>query len=158
MPLACNSIIKMRYGLVVTFLTFALTGCGEEGSSVEVKDPAPENDGCNAESSNASFAQHLLPIFNENCIECHQPGTPDDQRPYLTVELAYDELVANPALQAPGFFPPMVTAGNPEDSQIYRKVSADPRAGIPMPFGGESLTVDEICAIKSWIQQGALYN
>ncbi len=76
----------MRHYFVVPVLVLALTGCTEEGTFAVEKSPTPEEESCNLETNSVSFSQHLLPIFNERCIECHQPGTFDDQRPYLTVE------------------------------------------------------------------------
>jgi len=111
---------------------------------------------CNLDTDTVSFSSHVTPIFIEICTECHMPGTLFDQKPYLTAENAYNNLVANP-VRAPGSIP-FVIAGDPENSQIYRKIIGDERAGDQMPLGRTPLTTDQMCYFKKWITQGAKNN
>ena len=142
--------------VIFFLLTLGLTGCGGGGGG---SDDSSDNNVCETGQDYVSFSQQVIQVFAQRCVECHSPGTTVDQRPYLSVQYAYDVLVENPVV-APGVFPPPVTPGNPGDSMLYRKIIGDPREGERMPPEnyGPALTDQQICLIENWILEGAVNN
>ena len=139
---------------VLSFLAYSLlASCG--GSSNDDESHIQQNV-CNLEINTISFSSHVIPIFNDNCLECHMLGTSFSQYPYLTTENAYYNLVTNPILSLSSI--PYVVSGDPENSLIYQKIIGDERAGQQMPLSRTPLTADEICIIGKWIEQGAKNN
>lgn len=138
----------VKHPSVLVVVLLALTACGSQQNSDVFVD-------CTKTPQAVTFSGQVLKVFNDSCIICHQPGTAVSQIPYLTVELAYEQLLISP-VRAEGVeeFPPLVTPGDTENSQLHRKITADPRAGVPMPLFG-SITEEEMCIIGKWIELGA---
>ena len=143
------TFLKLKFLVSFAIISITLSSCGGGGKTTP-------RTVCNLNTDTISFDTHVLPIFNNHCLECHLPGTVYDQKPYLSVENAYNNLVGNP-IQAPGVVP-FVKIGDPENSQIYRKVTGDERAGDQMPLAREHLSSDQQCIIEKWIEQGAKNN
>ncbi len=91
---------------------------------------------------NVSFSSSVIPIFNNNCVSCHNSGSTE---PDLTPDNAYADLTANNAYVVPG---------KPEDSKLYHRITGQ---GSLMPPGG-SLPQNDINIIYVWIKEGALNN
>lgn len=90
-----------------------------------------------------SFAQQVLPIFQESCVECHGPETKE-------VELgltSYDEVMKGSE------YGPVVEAGDPTGSILLDMVVAG-----EMPQEAPPLEEDQIALIRTWIEQGAQNN
>lgn len=90
-----------------------------------------------------SFAQHILPIFNDHCnmSGCHNTGgiSPD-----LTEANAYFELTLTG----------MVKAEDPDNSPLYIRMNSNSK---PMPPQGK-LADGLVQTVRLWIEQGALEN
>jgi len=86
-----------------------------------------------------SFSNDLIPIFSTNCAlsGCHVPGS---QSPYLTPDLAYDQLVGG------GYVNTVV----PEKSILYIEINGDMSTHIP--------SADDRQKIYDWIRNGAPNN
>ena len=80
------------------------------------------------------FGEHIIPIFNTNCITCHNGSTP----PNLTEENAYFELTAG------GY----INVDNPEESKLYKKITG---SGSMAQYASD---LDRAYILK-WIEQGA---
>jgi hypothetical protein len=93
-----------------------------------------------------SFQQQIQPILQRRCLGCHAPGP--QQGPRARTEL---RLHTAEAIMASG----VVTAGQPERSELLSRISAPAGSEEIMPPRGEPLTADEIELIRLWIQQGA---
>ena len=52
-------------------------------------------------------------------------------------------------------FGPVVVAGDPLSSSLYRLVAGKVDPSIRMPHGKEALSQEEILKIEQWIEQGA---
>lgn len=90
-----------------------------------------------------SFAQQVLPIFRESCVECHGAETKE-------VELAlttYDEVMKGSE------YGPVVEAGDPTGSILLDMIVAG-----EMPQEAPPLEEDQIALIRTWIEQGAQNN
>jgi len=96
-------------------------------------------------SANARlFKEKVQPILSARCGNCH-----NDERKYsgLTLETRSGFLSG-------GWHGPVVVAGKPEQSRLYRRVARLEKAY--MPFGvGEPLPEAEVARIKEWIEGGA---
>ena len=90
-----------------------------------------------------SFARQVLPIFQENCAECHGTETKE-------VELG---LTTYADVMKGSEYGPVVEAGDPTASILFDMVSAG-----EMPQDAPALDEDEIALIRTWIEQGAQDN
>lgn len=94
-----------------------------------------------------SFAADVQPILTERCTKCHSGQSPPRG---LWLD-SYDQVMAG------GAYRPVVLPGNPDESEIVRRIkgSAIPR----MPLDGPPfLSDDQIAAIEAWIAAGAPNN
>ena len=113
-----------RYGLVVgplCALLFAGTIAGQVPAKVD-------------------FAQDVLPILRENCVECHGP---QKQRAGMRIDRKSSVMKA---------FSRRVVPGSSSNSFLYHRIMGE--YGSQMPPDG-ALKADQIAIIKAWIDQGA---
>lgn len=93
--------------------------------------PSPEGD--------ISYSQDIQPIWNDNCVSCHQSGTgvPLD----LEANVSYNNIISE------GY----VNLDDPSASILYVKI-----------FPGQSMeqyaTDNQRAVVLKWIEQGALNN
>jgi len=80
-----------------------------------------------------SFSTEIQPIFDANCVGCHN----SNQDPDLRTNNSYNALIPN-----------YVTANDADGSELYTKVNG----------GHGNLNADQIALIKAWINQGAKNN
>ena len=89
----------------------------------------------------AFFASHVLPVFDARCVECHGPDK-------AKAGLRLDSLAAT--LEGEGE-DAMVVAGDPEGSELLRRVLLPRDDDEAMPPKGDGLTSEQIEAIRAWI-------
>ena len=95
-----------------------------------------------------SFIREVAPILVGACQACHGPKTAESNYRLDTFEM----------LMQPGDFgTPPVTAGNVDDSEFYRLITADD-SHARMPNNGGRLADSEIQTIANWILQGAKFD
>jgi uncharacterized protein DUF1553/uncharacterized protein DUF1549/cytochrome c len=96
-------------------------------------------------STNARlFKEKVQPILSARCGNCH-----NDERKYSGFTLETRSGFFNG-----GWHGPVVVAGKPEESRLYRRVAHLEKAY--MPFGNaEPLPASELALIKEWIEGGA---
>ena len=95
-----------------------------------------------------SFIREVAPILVGACQACHGPKTAESNYRLDTFEL----------LMRPGDLgTPPVTAGNLDDSDVYRLITADD-SHARMPNNGGRLADSEIQTIANWIRQGAKFD
>jgi hypothetical protein len=85
-----------------------------------------------------SFSQDIIPVFTNNCISCHKPGS---FAPDLTAANAYSALTTGD----------YVVASKPDESVLYTSL----KAGGSM---NQYITVEESALIYRWIYAGAENN
>ena len=103
-----------------------------------------------AGSADIQFNREIRPILSDRCYSCHGPDKGNRQAG-LRLDV---EATAKGAL-ADGRVP--VVPGDPEKSEVYRRISSDNK-GIRMPpayRGHDKLSDHEIDLIRRWIAQGA---
>ena len=93
------------------------------------------------------YAQLIKPIFDARCVSCH--GN-DVKRGGLNM--------SHPdSLQLGGEGGQVIVAGDPEESELFRRITL-PQENIKfMPPTSKVLTYDEIRTIEWWIDQGASF-
>lgn len=92
------------------------------------------------------FETHIRPILVDHCQDCHGE---DDQ--YASLRL--DHLAG---FQKGSDNGPIVVPGNVEKSKLWHVLTVDREKDEAMP-PGESLSAEQMAAIKQWIEQGAVW-
>ena len=90
-----------------------------------------------------TFTDHIRPIFERSCWNCHGEASQLSELDLRTREAAVEGGVRGPAL----------VPGRADDSRLYRMLAGldDP----PMPMAGDPLSDAELMAIRTWIDDGA---
>jgi hypothetical protein len=95
-----------------------------------------------AAGSDALWTAHIEPLLKEHCTECHNP----------TKAKSGLDLSSMQTILRGGERGTAVVAGRPEESNLYKFLSAE--ADIHMPPGKrERLSEEEIALIRKWIQE-----
>ena len=92
-----------------------------------------------------SFATHIQPIFDANCIACHAGSL----NPDLREGKSYDALMSLPAGS--------IVSGNSAGSELMEMLNHDPKSNNPMP-PGSPLPLVKRTLFANWIDQGAKNN
>ncbi len=125
-------------------------GCSSGGSS--------NTTAATTAASGVSFSKNIQPIFNSNCVVCHQGAG----QAGLTLEpnLSYSKLVGVPSTQSAT--EQRVKAGAPDQSYLLAKLNGTQVAaggsGAQMPYGAAPLSASNISLIQQWIAAGAPNN
>jgi len=93
--------------------------------------------------ADVSFTDHIRPIFERSCWNCHGEAS----------QLSDLDLRTRESTIAGGTRGTALVPGRAEESRLYRVLAGldDP----PMPMGGDGLTETEITAVGAWIDAGA---
>ena len=89
------------------------------------------------------FARELYPVLQRSCLECHGAKKQEG-------DLRLDQ---RQAVLESG----TVVAGNPDDSELLRRITLPRGHDEIMPAIGEPLHTKQIHIIRRWIQQGAIW-
>ncbi len=90
------------------------------------------------------FRERIAPIFESHCVRCHE-----GEKPKGGLSLVSAEQFAKG-----GESGPLVAPGKPDESSLVEYISGD---APEMPKDGKPLSVDEVAAIRRWIQDGAVW-
>jgi mono/diheme cytochrome c family protein len=98
-----------------------------------------------AVSSAVDFEKEILPILEENCLDCHGPDKQKsefrvDQRPVMLK--GGDSGLAS------------IVPGDPDQSHLLERVKSTDEDEV-MPPKGDLLTTDQIARLDQWIAEGA---
>jgi len=107
--------------------------------------------GCSAGPASVSFKSEVKPLIDKYCTECHLKGGAGAEASGFTTE-TYASIMKGTK------FGPVVIAGDPLSSSLYRLVAGKVDPSIRMPHGKEALSQAEILKIEHWIEQGAKEN
>jgi len=94
------------------------------------------------------FKEKVHPILSTRCGSCH-----NDERKYAGFSME-----ARSGFFSGGWHGPVVVAGKPEESRLYRRVARLEKGYMPMGISGgpgEPLPAPELALIKEWIEGGA---
>ena len=92
-------------------------------------------------SAQSQLAQDTYAIFEASCLNCH--GTDGAYRETLLME--HTELIDGGT----------VVPGNPNASELYKRLLGPTERGVQMPFGQPQLPAQSIDTIRRWILAGA---
>ena len=92
-------------------------------------------------SAQSQLAQDAYAIFEGSCLICH--GQDGAYRETLLME--HSELIDGGT----------VVPGNPESSELYKRLLGPTENGVQMPFGQPQLPAQSIDTIRRWILAGA---
>jgi hypothetical protein len=89
------------------------------------------------------FAKQVLPILQENCGKCHGEKRASAKLRLHTAAALKEKWDAEKGL---------ITAGKPEESELYKRIVLPADNKKRMPKGGEPLAKDKIDLIGRWIK------
>jgi hypothetical protein len=104
--------------------------------------------GCSAKPAALSYNTDVKPLVDKYCTECHLKGGAGTEASGFITE-SYESVMKGTK------FGPVVVAGDPLSSSLYRLVAGKVDPSIRMPHGKKSLSMEEIRTIEKWIEQGA---
>ena len=104
-------------------------------------------------SGGISFHDHIFPILEERCLDCHgEPYVKNGRTIHPKAGLALDTYEAVLKGNLDGS---IIDRGDHEESTLYVVITLDPDDSEIMPPKGEPLSAEEIELFKNWINQGA---
>ena len=92
-------------------------------------------------SAQSQLAQDAYAIFGGSCLICHGP----DGAYRETLLMEHDALIGGGT----------VVPGNPNASELYKRLLGNTERGVQMPFGQPPLPPQSIDTIRRWILSGA---
>jgi mono/diheme cytochrome c family protein len=101
-------------------------------------------------NTNVTYATDIKPIFDANCVKCH-----DGTKPRVAAKLALDTLTGALKGSRDG---KVVTVGDSAHSDLVLSVAHmgdNPDSFMPRGKGARKLTDEQIGLIRAWIDQGA---
>ncbi|MEC9157393.1 MAG: PSD1 and planctomycete cytochrome C domain-containing protein [Planctomycetota bacterium] len=130
-------------GLLIT----AALGAGG-GPDVD-PEPAPERPAGAPDARR--YGRDIRPILSDRCFLCHGPDR-ETQRAGLRLDTRAEAVADRDGFAA-------IVPGDPEASLLYQRItSTDPDDQMPPPESGKhSLTPDQVRLVRTWIEQGAVY-
>lgn len=124
---------------IIFLVLLFFVGCAPKGDLV-FRDPSQPKD-VKATSVDPTFDSIRTNILVPKCLGCHGKGAESP----LGIDLSTYENVMDQTA-----FPPVVTAGIPEESSLYITVHKG-----TMPKNAKPLSENEVAAIFDWIKNGA---
>ena len=104
-------------------------------------------------SGGISFHDHIFPILEERCLDCHgEPYVKNGRTIHPKAGLALDSYAAVLEGNLDGA---IINRGNHEESTLYVVITLDPDDSEIMPPKGDPLSKEEIELFKNWINEGA---
>ncbi|OGU77044.1 MAG: hypothetical protein A2V93_12295 [Ignavibacteria bacterium RBG_16_34_14] len=126
--------------IIPLILLLLYSGCDDSSTNIDDK-VIP--------SSNVSYSQHIQPIFNVKCVNCHGVGTTEAGLDLTT----WSGTKADPRI---------VVDSLPENSVLVWTIEVPARAGFPQmpPIDAPylPLTPNQLRGVKTWIAEGAKNN
>lgn len=98
-----------------------------------------------------SFSKDVHPVLKQHCAECHTAGGDGATKSGFQVD-SYETIMKGTK------FGPVVVAGDPASSSLYRLLSGKVDPSIQMPHGKDPLPEASVEAIAAWIKDGAKNN
>jgi WD40 repeat protein/mono/diheme cytochrome c family protein len=95
-----------------------------------------------------SFMDHVAPILKENCFACHDAKKRKGKLDLTTFE----------RLLKGGDQGETVTAGKPEESNLFLFMSGKEEPAMPPKEAGGLLPKDKVAVVERWIKEGAKYD
>ncbi|AMK25303.1 hypothetical protein K426_21979 [Sphingobium sp. TKS] len=137
---------RRRARILICLSMLMICACSQDGKREADKVQEP--------SSGPSFNQEIQPIFDGNCVACHQAqGASGNLN--LEIGTAYGAIVAVKSGESPLSY---IAPGKPEQSYLIRKVEGTHvqagGSGERMPLTGP-LDAPSIAKLRDWVKAGA---
>ena len=100
-----------------------------------------------------SYNNQIGPILSEHCFHCHGPDSAARKPKKHPLRLDRAEF----AYEARDDGKPVIVKGDPNTSELVRRITATDDEVMPPAVEQKPLTPDEIALLKQWISQGAKY-
>lgn len=137
--------------IIGTIMSLILVAISLSCTSSPATSPSDSTEGVSLEND-------VQPIFSQNCVTCHQGGSPQGGLSLEPAE-AYEELVNVPSMQSDLT---LVEPEEPDNSYLIDKLNGTHLEaggnGAQMPFGQSPLSQSQIDLISQWISEGAADN
>ncbi|QDU54589.1 c-type cytochrome domain-containing protein [Aeoliella mucimassa] len=98
--------------------------------------------------STIDYATQIEPIFKDHCYSCH-----GESKGLGRVRLHTAEAIA----ESSEAHSDLLTAGKPDESELYERLVLPADNPKRMPKGGDPLSEKQIALVKQWITEGASY-
>jgi hypothetical protein len=95
-----------------------------------------------------TYMADIKPIFDKNCVECHQAGGKGTEKSGLLLD-------SYAATMRGTKFGPVIVPGQALSSNLYRLISGKADSSLRMPHDRAPLPEETVNKIKNWIDQGA---
>ncbi|HEX3719336.1 MAG TPA: DUF1553 domain-containing protein [Verrucomicrobiae bacterium] len=106
-----------------------------------------------ADTNTISYNNQIGPILSENCFRCHGPDSASRKPKKHPLRLDREQFAYE--LRDDG--KPVIIKGNPDASELVRRITATDDDIMPPASEQKTLTTNEIALIKKWISQGGKY-
>jgi Protein of unknown function (DUF1553)/Protein of unknown function (DUF1549)/Planctomycete cytochrome C len=98
-----------------------------------------------------AYNRDIRPILADKCFKCHGPDA-KERKGKLRLDNARD------ALASAGSGSRAIVPGKIDESELYRRITSDdPEERMPPAKTGKSLSAGEVARLKTWIEEGAVY-
>lgn len=154
------SFTGMMFGAGLTLLLGACGAAGEKEQAAPIRKLSPEvvaalkQCGGDPAKTDVRFARDVQPVFDLNCVACHQSGAAMEGL-VLESGQSHPSLVGKPSKEG-GIA--LVQPGDLSKSYLFRKISGTHKdiggKGDRMPLGGQ-LDEPSLRTICQWIVTGA---
>ena len=147
-----RELLGLSNALVVPFGACALmlAGCSKQPGNAEAESEQSTPKG-------PSFAREVQPIFDDNCVACHQTGSAQ-QGLILEPGKSFAAIVGVKSKESAST---LVVPGNAGQSYLLLKLEGNQQqaggTGAQMPLG-DALTPAQIATVQQWIEAGAPNN
>ena len=98
-----------------------------------------------SDQKGVTYAKDIKPIFEKSCVKCHGAEKPK-------AKLRLDSLEGALKGSENG---PVIVAGKPDESRLYKLVNQPKSSEDRMPPEGDPLKKEQIATIEKWIKEGA---
>jgi len=145
-----NLAFGMRKASLALLILVLFLSCGKLNEiTAPETGPAPE-----PIDQTATFTRVQTEIFTPTCavLGCHDRLGRQEQL-ILSADQSYANIVGRPSVQMPSVG--RVTATDPNNSYLYRKITGVGITGDRMPQGGPYLSDAQAKLIRDWIRRGA---
>jgi mono/diheme cytochrome c family protein len=128
----------IRHLALPILITAVLAAC-EQGTPEQTPAPPPRS---------VTFADHVYPILQEHCAECHQAGGSGAEDTGFRVD-SYASLMQG------SNYGPVIEPGTARTSSLFILISSKDHLTVSMPRDRPPLSDEEIETIRAWIDNGA---
>jgi len=135
-----SALTHCRFGIVAACGVVLVAGFSESSGGV-----------ARGETQSVDYNRDVRPILAENCFRCHGPDA-NERQGGLRLDSAEDATApTDSGVKA-------IVPGQPEASEVIRRIFAGSDEVMPPPDSGKSLSPQQKTILKTWIVEGGAYD